>query len=305
MSEKIQRKQKIYVASFGLGIFLIFASCFLLGEKKKSDFSIELICSPFAYDSKWQIEELSQSEKMRIVSILSQKFNYLGSGAQCYAFLSEDGKYVLKFFRMKHLIPKIWLKYIPLPGLEDYRFRKVERRILRKNALFSSYKMAYEKLKEEAALIYIHLNKTDDLHIKAKLFDKMRKCFLVNLDDFEFVLQERAQLVRDHISALMQKGDLEGAVEAIHALLNQTVVQCQRGYVDKDSGISHNYGFVGDRIVHFDVGRIMYDEAAKEPALYQREVLRVGKKLESWLEAQYPMLLPYLEECIDSLITPS
>src|SRR5690349_9141102 len=34
-----------------------------------------------------------------ILSILGQKFKYFARGAQCYAFLSEDEKYILKLFR--------------------------------------------------------------------------------------------------------------------------------------------------------------------------------------------------------------
>ena len=300
----MQQKQRYYILTFGI-VLCIFIFSVMLFNKKHAGFALNKARSPFERSSKWVIDNLSAFEKEEVQDILSQDFNYLGSGAQCYALLSSDGKYVLKFFKMKHLIPKKWLKLIPLPGLEKYRFNKIHKRILRQQELFASYKMAYDELKEESGLVYIHLNKSKDLHIHVKLYDRMRNCYVANLDDYEFVLQKKTQLVRDRITALMQRGKREEALEAMHTLLSQVVVQCKKGFVDRDSGISHNYGFVGDQVVHFDTGRIIKDENAKNPAFYQREILRVGQKLKSWLAIHYPILLPDLEEVIDAMIDSS
>lgn len=283
-----------------LVIFLVVGTCILIGKTKKG-FGIDKIRSRLEYSSRWAIESASQVSE-EVDQILSQDFNYLGCGAQCYAFLSADGNYVLKFFKMKHLTPKTYLKYLPVPGLDKYRFNKIEKRLLRQQDLFLSYKMAYEELKEETGLLYVHLNKTHTLHKKLKLYDRMRHCFEINLDDYEFVLQLKSQLVCDRIVALMQRGDKEGVSVAINSLLTQVVSQCKKGYIDRDSGISHNYGFVGNHVIHFDVGRLMRDETAKDPTHYQREVLRVGKKLEQWLTEFYPNLLPLLEEQINSIL---
>ncbi len=299
-------KRNTWVVFFSIAV----AICLLFGihafiEAKNPGFSIAKIRSPFESRTRWAIPPLSDVEDVEVHAILSQDFNYLGSGAECYAFQSADCNYVLKFFRMKHLVPKNWLKWVPLPGLGKYRFRKIDKRILRHQELFSSYKTAFDELRDETGLVYIHLNKSKDLHIKVNLYDRMRKKFPINLDRYEFILQKKGLLVHEKITALMQKGDLEGALEAIRALLEHVVVQCKKGFVDRDSGVSHNYGFVGDRVIHFDVGRIMRDDKAAHPAHYQREVLRVGKKIENWLSVQYPDLLPYLEEMINALIDPS
>lgn len=297
-------KQKFYVPIFGLALTLFVLTAFLC-SKQPSAFSLTKVRSPFEASPKWETEKLSAFEAVEVDKILSQDFNYLGSGAQCYAFISADGNHVLKFFKVKHLVPKKWLKLLPIPGLANYRYQKIEKRILAKEELFRSYKMAFEELREDTGLVYIHLNKTKGMHGRIKLYDRMRNCFVASLDDYEFVIQKKAQLVQDRITAFMQKGESEDALEAIYALLRQVVSQCKQGFIDRDSGISHNYGFVGDRVVHFDMGRIVKDEKAKEPGFYQREVMRVGQKLECWLSDYYPELVPYLEEAIDSVIDPS
>lgn len=258
--------------------------------------------SPLAPSPDWAINFSNRAEKERIKEILSQEFNYLGSGAQCFAFLSADGKYVLKFFRMKHLVPKTWLKWVPFPGLDEYRFQKIDKRILRQKELFRSYKLAYEDLQEETGLVYIHLNKGKNLKVNARLYDRMRNLYIAPLDEYEFVLQLRSQLVHERLISYMQKRDFAGARRAIHNLLEMVVRQSKKGYVDRDPGVSHNYGYVGDRVVHFDVGKMLRDDAATEPSYYHREVLRFGEKLSSWLEVHYPELLPLLEEEVNEMI---
>jgi len=300
----MKEKQRYYILSFG-AVFCILTFSIVLFNKKPTGFTLDKIRSPFEKSSRWNIEELPAFESLEIQKIFSQDFNYLGAGAQCYAFQSADGNYVLKFFKMKHLIPKRWLKLIPLPWLEQYRFNKIDKRILRHRELFTSYKIAYEELKEETGVIYIHLNKSRDLSLKVKLYDRMRNCFTANLDDYEFILQERAQLVHDRIRSLIQKGKREEVIEVIHQLLSHVVLQCKKGVIDRDSGFSHNYGFVGSKVVHFDAGRVVKDENAKEATFYQREILRVGKKLENWFEIHYPAFLPDLEEVIDAMIDSS
>lgn len=300
----MEQRQRYYILSFGI-TFCVLTFSIILFNKKPNGFTLGKIHSPFEKSCLWNIEELPAFEMQEIQEILSQDFNYLGSGAQCYAFQSADGKTVLKFFKMKHLIPKKWLKLIPLPWLAQYRFNKIDKRVLRQHELFTSYKVAYEELKEETGMLYIHLNKSKDLGLKVKLFDRMRNCFTANLDDYEFVLQQRAQLVHDRIRFLIQKGKREEVVEVIHQLLSHVVLQCKKGFIDRDSGISHNYGFVGGKIVHFDAGRVEHDENAKNATFYQREILRVGKKLENWFEIHYPAFLPDLEEVIDAMIDSS
>jgi len=300
----MKNSQKLFFLSLGISLTILVGTVYLTTANKPG-FSLDKISSPFEPSKKWAIAKISAAEKEQVSEILFQDFNYLGSGDECIAFLSSDGKYVLKFFRMKNLLPKTWLKLIPFPGLEQYRFKRIDKRILRHQELFSSYKAAYEDLKEETGLVFIHLNKSKDLRMKIRLLDRMRRCYRINLDDYEFILQKKGQLVYDRITALMQKGDRECALRALNTLLKHVVAQCKKGFIDKDDEINPNYGFIGDQVIHFDVGRVVRDETAQNPSYYQREILRVGNKLEEWLGSHYPELVPGLEEIIDDIIDPS
>lgn len=283
-------------------VFLICLGVAYLLSAPSKGFPVYKIASKLEFNDEWVVDAPSENERKELKEILSQQFHFLGSGAQCYAFISADNKYVLKFFKMKHLLPKEWLRYLPLPGLEQYRFRKVDKRIFRQKELFGSYKMAFQMLRKETGLVFVHLNKTSDLNAFATVYDCHGEKSRLNLDRFEFVLQKKSQLVQERIAELMKAGHPEKAKEAINALMQHVVNQCRQGFIDRDSGVSHNYGFVGDEVIHFDVGRIVRDENAKKPSHYQREILRISKKLEPWLIDNYPELIDALDESVANII---
>lgn len=78
------------------------------------DFRLGNITYDMPHHDEWDIPKLSDEERQRLDSILSQKFTYIGKGAQSYAFGSDDGKYVLKFFKFKHLTPHWFVEMFPL-----------------------------------------------------------------------------------------------------------------------------------------------------------------------------------------------
>ena len=281
-------------------LIILLASAFTFFYPNEKGFSLKKIRSSFTPSAEWKVENLSPYDEAEVRGVLNQEYHYLASGAQSYAFLSKDGRYVLKFFKKKHLTPKNWLRWIPLPGMKDYRIRKVERRIQHKRELFSSYKSAFENLKEETGLLFVHLNKSNNLGTKVLMFDRSGKRYAADLDDYEFVLQKKAMIAHDYLSALIEQGEIEKVKGALCALLSHVVRQCKKGYIDQDTGVGYNYGFIGNRVIHFDVGRVIFDEGAKDPACYQREILRIGKKLEAWITLKYPDWLLVLDEAINA-----
>lgn len=245
-------------------------------------FNTRKIHSNLPHQSQWEIA-LPQDEKHPLEKIFSQKFHYLGNGAQCYAFISQDQKYVLKFFKMKHLLAKNWLCYLPFNWIENYRFKKVTLREKRLHDTFGAHKMAYDHFKEDAGLVFIHLNKTQYLNKTVVLVDKRKKEWLLDLNTTVFILQEKADPVYSRISHLIESGNIQGAKSAIQAVLHLAHSRCQKGFVDLDSGFNNNYGFVGNRPIQIDVGRIVKTENSE----HFDEVDRLTK----WLQRHYPQLL--------------
>ncbi len=274
----------------------------MLTGKNARGFSLSKIRSSLEFNEEWVVDAPSNEIMEEIRDILGQEFHYLGNGTQCYAFLSKDGEYVLKFFKMKHLMPKNWLRFFPIPGLGQYRFNKTEGRIARRKQIFTSHKMAYKYLREETGLIFVHLNKTRDLGVTTALCDRFGQKLQVRPDQLEFILQRKATPITEHIDKLMKTGRVDEAKSSIRTLLRHVVNKSKRGFLDKDFNPSHNYGFVGNQIIHYDVGQIVQDDDAVKPSHYLREVLRVSTNLEQWLAINYPELLPTLEEDVGEWI---
>lgn len=293
----MQKKRKTHKILFLLilsplilmGIGFLFCCC-------SQGFNVEKISSKLTYNEAWGVPPLNQEEAGCFVEhVFSQPFHYLAAGKQCYAFCSEDGKFVLKFFKMHQLLPKVWLNDFPFSLFENYRFNHVEKRKQLIQGIFSSIKASYDFLQEETGLLFIHLNKTRDLKKKLTLFDKGGKKFVVDLDTKEFILQKRAVKVYDHLVQLMQNGEEERVHQSIRSLLKIVVSRCKKGFIDLDVGVRNNYGFIGDEAVLIDCGSLFLDEEIKQPHQYQREILRIAELMDHWGQTHYPELVPIIQ----------
>lgn len=272
---------------FALFLLLIFGAC----AQKPAGFYVEKITSHLPYHEEWDTGPLPAENVQLLSEVFLQPFYYLASGTQSYAFVSADQKYVLKFFKMQHLLPKNWLKYIPIPWLLDrYREKKIDKRVKRLQRVFGGYKMAYEELKQETGLVCIHLNKTTFLHQKVTLCNRNGETFSLNLDDLAFVLQRKVDLFSYRLHALLKNRELSLAKDALDQVYRLIATCSKKGFIDEDQVISSNYGFLDGRAVHFDIGRLVKDESIREPERYAQELERIRQHLFSWVIRHYPEL---------------
>ncbi len=259
--------------------------------KETDGFSILAISSQRPYNPNWETVPLTALDKIEVEQALSQPYHYLGSGSQCFVFASEDGQYVVKFFRQHLYFPSLFLNSLPLPPfLHHYREKKNWKRIDKCARDFESYKMAFEELKEETKLLYVHLNPTNCLKKKLAITDKLHIQHAIALDITNFVLQKRAEPAFAHITALMEQGRKEEAKNAVLALLKLIEKRCAKGFKDRDPDIRTNCGFVGDAAIKLDVGRLERSEALKDPKNGFAEVEKVMAPFNLWLETFYPSL---------------
>ncbi len=238
-------------------------------HSKTLGFSVAKITSNFSHHPEWDVKNQDEAQ---LGSLLSQPFRYLGAGSQSYAFVSEDGKTVLKFFRMKHQI--FHLKDLFMGNRSQERKENLF-------SIYASHKIAFEEMKEDAGLIYLHLNKTNHLNKKVKLIDRLHRTYTVDLDQVEFVVQERAELIFDRLKGLLH--DHNGLNNALTEVMQLVQRRIDRGIADHDKAVTHNFGFVGDRAIQLDVGRIFH---AHKPPNKTRERERILERIDKWLEAQ-------------------
>ncbi len=243
-----------------LGIFLaVNRFCYV----KTDGFALYKIVSPFAFNPHWEVPSQSTDG---LQEIFDQPFHYLARGAQSYVFLSEDGRTVIKFFRLYHLRPPLWMTALTLPlTLQPFRMGKMLEKWQELDKNFQSYRIACEDLKEETGLLYLHLNKTSHLKKTLTLYDKIGVVHHIDLDQMEFLVQKRADLVYPTIDALVKTEGADAAKEAITSLLNLLYQRSQKGIFDKDPDICTNFGFIGKTPVQIDIGRFRRQAAPKNP----------------------------------------
>jgi len=241
---------------------------------------------PFRQD--WEIN-LSSEEQAEIYSILSQPFSYLGKGFQSYAFLSEDGQYVLKLFRLESA------KLMYGRHLSDFvkKALGVKTRRIRSYScaeeVFNSSKISFDRFREETGLILTHLNPNqkwpmieirDHLGLKHRLDGSITR----------FVLQKRAEKLFPALYASLS-GDRDSFYQKVRSFSTLLHSFKKKGVSPDDSKMPSNFGFLGDRAIQIDFAS---NSLNLENAHIQSDKFR--RKMRAWLEVKAPDALQYLDD---------
>lgn len=166
---------------------------------------------------------------------LQQKFYLRDQGGQSYVFISEDGQYVLKFFKD---MPRPWL---PWPSYQKKKFGKLKRTL-------TGYQLAYDRLRHETGLLYLHLSPTS-FTLPVVLIDRLHIAHTLDLSSVYFVLQKRAEPLTTPQNFLPQ----------IHRLLEK---RSSAQIADHDPRLHSNLGWIDHHLVFIDPGRFTHDPRA-------------------------------------------
>lgn len=278
------------------GLILLQRFC----HQQTDGFSRYKISSNLTFQPEWETPRLSLREQESLSKILNQPYRYLAKGAQSYVFLSDDGKYVLKFFRIYHLQPPFWVTHLRWPWfLQSYKMDKILKKLDELHKDFASYKIAHDELKEETGIVYLHLNKTDYLKQTLTFYDKIGIKHQVALDQMEFLVQKRAELVYPALAKMVESEGLENAKDALSQLVSLLCLRCQKGIHDKDPDLNTNFGFIGHTPLQIDVGRFRIENGNLQEQMVDRdEIIRITDNLNQWLRSRYPELSGHLETTI-------
>jgi hypothetical protein len=297
-------QKSVRIAKFSLlllsgTVFLASAvSSFSKRKEKGKGFSLDKITSAFKHQKDWEVS-LEKEDLEALDSILSNDFSYLRSGSQCYAFVSQDQKYVLKFFKMNRLNPNVWLKAFTTFFNDDICDKKLHERECKVVETFSAFKTAFCDFRKNSGLLMVHLNKTDHLHRKVVVWDKSNKSWKVDLDQVPFVIQKKADLIYDRLTSLIERKEIESAKKAVLSLLNLIVERGQKGLADLDQGLRNNYGFSEELPIQIDLGRM---KRSCQTVDGWAEAERIGNKVVAWVQQAYPHLAAEFQREIDHYI---
>jgi hypothetical protein len=274
----VTSKKRILILGTGFIVTSLALTQILYKNKKEhlEPFSIQAITCSFPSDERWAI-----SSDCQLQPILNQPFTYLSSGGQSYAFLSEDGKYVLKFLKQDKFSKRLFGN--------KRRERKRERD-------FSSYKLAYDHLKEETGLLFLHLVPHDNFPWSVTVVDSSQKNHHIELQNYAFYLQKYANPLLSQISNAMKQNKEEEAKRTLDALFAMMQKRIRLGIADRDPAIAGNFGMIDNQAIQIDIGRFFKLSRQGQFAIEQKEFIKKNSVFCAWLEEHYPTLLPHYQE---------
>jgi hypothetical protein len=266
--------------------------------KHNKSFCIRFIHSTLPYNPDWELPPLSPKEKESLEKILNQRFYYLNKGGQAFAFLSDDEKYVIKFCRFPSSIrPLSWICQ-PFSKFKASKIQEAKRALKRLHNSFHSYKLAYEELKEETGLLYVHLNPSHEFKKSVTIVDKLGSHYEIPLDNVAFIVQKRAELLDPALKNYELNQDTAAMQLAITSLIDLFIASSAKGIVDYDAILHKNYGFLDKKAIHIDLGNFAKNEEIKEPKRTAAHVVEMTASFKKRLEKFYPEFLPFYDKIL-------
>jgi hypothetical protein len=233
-------------------------------------------------------------------------FTFLGGGGQAYAFLSADGEVVLKLFKRHQLHLLYDLPPLALCGwLEAWRQKGVRDADSRQERTCASFGIAWELLRKETGLLYLHLAPTTHLQTRVTLVDPLGIRHEVDLDSLPFALQRHGEPAYRAIERLMAAGQSEAAAAYVRSLLSLLERRAQLGLSDYDPIISRNFGRLDDEAFELDIGAFTLDRALESAHQRRRDLFFAVVRFQEWLSQRWPLLAEVCAEELWLRMTPT
>lgn len=198
-------------------------------------------------DPKWEIS-YSPEELANVFSILDQPLHFLGSGRQCYAFVTEDDQYVVKISRNKR-------------GPEHH-------------SDFSKYFCAYEQIPLQSQIVFLHLVSSDDLPVSLKIIDAWGISHMFPAENLVFYIQKKLTPLSLYLKSSSQLHPIDARL-LVEKLLDLCLTTSQQ-YIEVHDIALSNIGAFEEKCYWLDVGGVHKREEDQEK-IFLRLVARVKR----------------------------
>jgi len=225
---------------------------------------------------------------------LSQRYFYIGRGRQCFAFESEDGKYVVKLPRTDIYQIPLWLRVLPF---KSKRERLRASRSKQEAFIFESFRIAYDALQKETGMIALHIGRTEPKDKWITLYNAAGFKFHLPVDQTTFVLQHKHPILMKAFLASLENGDRKEAERILDAFIDVVVDRGKRGIWNRDESFLRNYGFDGQRAYQIDVGSFYYKENGIASI---RDTMHPVRK---WLRGIDPAMLQFFDQTLEAKLS--
>lgn len=239
----------------------------------------------------------SEEEEHVVEALFTQPYRYLGRGKQSFAFVSEDGCYVVKIFNNNYL-SKIdryrLLSYLPFFNQESKTKKAYFKTKL--NQTFQSYQLAFKEMKEQTALHYAHLSPSSHLKTPLRIVDRLNISHMIDPNAIGFVIQKRVDLVYPTLKEKIKQGKIKEAEASIASLVRLFLWKYTHLIADNDPLIRTNYGFdEKGQAVQIDIGPLSRDPDLALKERQSKEIEKTLSSLKYWLKENCPPLIDALD----------
>jgi len=286
-------KKVIAILLFVVFVFSLFAIRFLLTDNFSA---INIALTPVFTSS----ERLSLKEKKKIKNILSQPFFYFAKGHHAFAFISEDGKYILKFLRAKKLRRPFLFSFTNIRAKQQEHLHGK-----RLDFILKSHALAENPLKDETAVVYSHFYKTEDLFQTIHIFDKMNRRFSIKADTNSFILQKRVDLYEEIIPSIIESKNTHAIKQMIRSYFQVIANRCQKGIMNKDrGGWGRNYGVIDGytKAYEIDIGSYVLSDFVKTKEGMEKEIRDCSRDFRRYISCHLPQMLDFFDQNIEKTV---
>lgn len=231
--------------------------------------------------------------------ILSQPFHYLGRGRQCFAFESDDGRYVLKFPRTDIYRTPFWVRALPVT---NYRKNLEADHAYRRQFILTSFNLSYHELRDQTGLIALHLGQTEPTTKKLTVYDKRGYKHILPLESTSFVLQHKHPILMKVFTTALENNERDKAKRILDAFIQIVTHRAQKGILNRDRSFLRNYGFDGEKAYQIDVGSFFCKPELSPAATYQKSIRDSMDPVQEWLAKTDPEMLAYLNEKLNLIL---
>ncbi len=239
----------------------------IFARSKTHHFSIDRIVSPLSHHPEWEIENPPEVEE-----ILAQPFHFFTNGGQSWSFLSDDGKWIIKFFDFRPTWHDL-ANFLHLP--DAFSPKLTPKQIRRREGPPQGYAIAARNLRRECGLVGVFLNGKDTGISRIQITNPIHCQQLLDLGSTSFVIQKRAETLPMRLARFLKSKETDRASQALSQALNLIAARSAAGIADGDNTqLHHNLGFVEDEAIYIDAGTFVErpELAVQENA--QAEILR-------------------------------
>ncbi len=213
-------------------------------------------------------QPISSNKLESVQKILAKPLHFLGLGAQCYAFETEDKKHVIKICK--------------------------KTRSHKEQGDFASYFLAQTFLEEEGQLVFFHLHSTENLP-SVKIVDPLGIPHFLNCDKYCFYIQKKLTPLSEIHSSNISEEIL------VEKLLDLCISTSHKAITMRDIQLK-NIGWLDGKCVWLDLGKIRAKEKTPSSEESEKEFLRLISRLKKELVALNPHFEYLLEKALPNKI---